>query len=199
MTGQRPAARRRRRRAGHSRCSGPLRAAGGFRRGDVLERPRGDRPDADAAGGSRDGRSPDAGRRRARRAAGDSRDGSALPDGADDRLRVGRQRGRGDQARRDGLPEQAARLRAARAAADQRARRDRSPPQRAVDGRRPRAAARVRRDDRARSGDAGPVRHDPPARAARPHRPDHRRDRDRQGARGPRAAPRRARGASAGS
>ena len=126
-----------------------------------------------AARRSGDGRSAHARRRRARRPAGDPRDRSALPGGADDRLRLGRHRGRGDQARRDGLSEQAARLRAARAAARRRARGARAAPQPAVDGRRPGQAARVRRHDRPRAGDAGAVRDDSPARAARAHGAGH--------------------------
>ncbi len=150
MSGQQPAARRRRRRAGHSRRGQPVRAARRLRRRCLLERPRRDRAAADAPRRPGHGRSADAGRRRPRRAARHSRDRSALPGRADDRLRVGRHRGRGDQARRDRLPEQAARLRAARAAARRRARRSRAAAQPAVDRRRRRAAARVLRHDRPR-------------------------------------------------
>ena len=81
----------------------------------------------------------------------------------------------------------------------ERPRRDRAAPQPAVDGERPRAAARVLRHDRPRPGDAGAVRHDPPAGAARAHRAHHRRDRHRQGARRARAAPAPDRAAIAGS
>ena len=49
MTGQRPTARRRRRRAGHSRRGQPVRAARRVRRRHLLERARGDRAAADAA------------------------------------------------------------------------------------------------------------------------------------------------------
>ena len=145
----------------------PVRAARRLRSDRVLRRPRGDRAYADAQRRCRDGRSADARHRRTRRAARDPRDRSALPGRADDRLRVGRHRGRSGQARRDGLPEQAARLRAARAAARGRARGDRAAPQRAVDRGRPRPAAGVLRHDRPRPGDAGAVRHDSAAGAAR--------------------------------
>ena len=66
--------------------------------------------------------------------------------------RLGRHRGRGDQARRDRLPEQAARLRPARAAARRRARRSRAAPQPALDRERRGAAAGVLRHDRPRPG-----------------------------------------------
>ena len=59
----------------------------------------------------------------------------------------------------------------------------------AVDRKRPRAAARVLRHDRPRAGDAGAVRPDPAAGAARAHGAHHGRDRHRQGARRARAAP----------
>ena len=77
----------------------------------VLGRPRGDRAAADATGRPVAGRPADAGRRRPRRASRHSRHRSAVPGGADDRLCVGGYRGRGDQARGDGLSEQAARFR----------------------------------------------------------------------------------------
>ena len=69
-----------------------------------------------------------------------------------------------------------------------RARRGRPAPAPAAHREPRRARAGVPRHARAERGDAGGLLADPPPRAARPHRADHRRDRNGQGARRPRAA-----------
>ena len=105
-----------------------------------------------------------------------------MPDGPDDRLRHRRDRGRGHQARRDGLPEQAARLRARRAAARPRSR-PTSPSGASSEAEAECRRRRVLRHGRPRRPAMqelfGAIR--PPG-AARPHRAHHRRDRHRQGA-----------------
>ena len=104
MTGQ-TVAHHRRRRTRHSRCAVPLRRARRVRGCGLFARPRCHRADSGAAARPRHGRSADAGGRRARHPARDPRRRRALSGRADDRLRLGRHRGRSGEARRDGLPD----------------------------------------------------------------------------------------------
>ena len=163
--------------------------AGRVRRRRVRIRRRGDCEDVRTSGRHRLRRSADAGDQRYRPASSDPRYASCVRRGVDERPRDDRERGRGRQARRARLPDQASRLRTGDGAAEGRARPGRPPPA-VAQGREPGGArAGISRHARAQRGDAGGLLIDPSPGAPRPQRADHGRDRDGKRARGPRLAP----------